>query len=256
MLDIISTTSAPGDKLPDMLDFPPTENSNGTVASNLGHPASIEDIKAACAECAAYNGGEGFFGREWDGRVERLLKPAYTGLVLVADDPDRLAIAVRHSKVETTKATLKNPALIFVKMTARPNDKAQMKLCSGWAEILNEARAENVSVEGFVAWVKERNERRQRPGMANKRLEPNGAQDLNQLKLRLTGPDGCIHEILVLTPAVHVALTEALKAPGPRSERVQQVANSLHAFADELKAKEASMNGSDAGPAVADVTQT
>lgn len=232
--------------------FPPTENIGETETSPLGRPATIEQIKSACAECRAFGGGEGFFGRKFEDRVLHLLLPAYKGLVLVADDPDRLTVAVRHSGLKTTKATLKNPALIFVKMGARPRDTAQDKLCSSWAEILNEAHAEPVAVEDFVAWVKQRKERR---STADKSPEPKGTQDPPQLKLRLTGADGPIDQILELPLAVHAALAEALKAPGPRSERVQLVANSLLAFAGELKANEASMDGAGAG-AAAEVPQT
>lgn len=256
MFDSVTTEAdAASDRRSGTSVFPAQENIAKVDTSGEASLDGFQQIKNACAECKAYGGGEGFFGRKFDDRVLRLLLPAYKGLVLVADDPDRLAVAVRHSDLKTTKATLKNPALIFVKMGARPQDTAQDKLCSSWAEILNEARTAKVSVEGFVAWVKERSARRERPGTADKRAAPMGTQDANQLKLRLTGADGPIDEILVLPPAVYSALTEAMTAPVPRSERVQRLADSLHAFASELKANEASMDGA-GKDAVAEAIQT
>lgn len=242
MIDVIVPERAAENAPPtETAVFPPTENIGGTETSPPGRPATIEEIKAACAECQAYGNGEGFFGNQWNDRVVGVLLPSYKLLTLVADDPDRLGIAMSQSGVKTTKATLKNPSLICINIAAQPHDTAQRKLCSGWAQILNEARASNVSVERFVAWVGERSERRQPCSSENKSAEPKSTQDPNQLKLCLIGADGPIDEILVLSPATHAALTDALTAPGPRSERVQLVATSLQALADELKANEASV---------------
>ncbi|TXM97126.1 hypothetical protein FV242_32340 [Methylobacterium sp. WL64] len=245
MLDNIARETDAGNDLPSGTSvFPTQENIAEVGASSGGSQDSFQQIKNACAECKAYGGGEGFFGRKFDDRVLRLLLPGYKGLLLVADDPDRLAVVVRHSEVKTTKATLKNPALIFVKMGAKPHGTAQDKLCSNWADILNKARAERISVEEFVPWVMKRDALRQRLGVANKRPKPTTTQDLNQLQLRLTGADGPIDEILQLPPAVHATLLDALKKPGLQSERVQRLGRSLLTLADELKLVEGESSSS------------
>jgi len=234
MNDTMSPRAAEDDPPAETNVFRPAENSGETEVSLTSRPATIEEIKAACAECQAYGGGDGFFGRQWDDRLMGLLLPSYKLLKLVADDSDRLGIAISQSGVKTTRATCKNQALICINIAAQPSDTAQRKLCSGWAQILNEARTANVPIEGFVAWVKGRNEHRQTSSLANKPAKSKGLQDPNQLQLRLTGADGPIDEVLPLPPAAHATLLDALTAPGSQSERVQRLGHSLLMLADEL----------------------
>ncbi|TXM94968.1 hypothetical protein [Methylobacterium sp. WL116] len=214
------------------------ENISQAIPFNNNRQATIEEIKTACAECQAYNGGEGFFARQWDDRVWELLVPSYKLLCLVGNDAVRLGIAISQSGLKTTKATLKNEALICVNITAQPHDTAQRKLCSSWAQILNEARSVPVSVEGFAVWVKTRSKQQSSSPAARKCTEPSGTASTNQLKLRLTGSDGPVDEILALPPLVHAELLDVLTTPCPQSERVQRVAKSLMALADQLKAAE------------------
>lgn len=159
-------------------------------------------------------------------------------LCLVGNDPLRLGVATAQAELKTTKATEKNPPLICLYITAQPRDTTQRKLCSGWAQILNEARALPVPVDSFAEWVKTRDKKRAPSGAAIKCTEPSGTAGANQLKLRLTGADGSATEILALPPLVHGELLDVLTTPCPQSERVQRLAKSLLVLADELKMAE------------------
>lgn len=216
--------------------FLPSENFSAADTPDVGRLVTFEDIKAACAECKAYGGGEGFFGRQWNDRLVNLLLPSYKTLRLVGDDPHLLAYLISQSGVDATKRTRKNPALVCVKITARPRDTAQMKLCSTWAVILNEADAANISVEGFAEWVKTKFERRPRSEKTEKRAEASRTEETSQSKLGA--------ETLSLLASIHSEVRDVVKMPGSDIERLQWVIASLQARLDDLKAIQEGPNAS------------
>lgn len=219
--------------------FAPDENFDKLNQTPNVKADIIEEIRAACRECKSYGNGEGHFGNEWHERLLELLHPSYKVRLLIADDPDRLAIVIRMSGVKTTKASRKNASLICVAVTARPQDTPQRKLCSSWAEILNEAYAKGISLEEFVEWVKSRNKRRTDANTASTPTEPRSVTENKiQPKLRLTGVDGRRDEILSLPSSVHAELLDAMRAPCAQSERVERMAMSLLTLAEELKTAE------------------
>lgn len=220
--------------------FLPDENSDTRNHTPYVKLDIIEEIRTACHECKSFGNGDGFFGSQWHERLLELLHPSYKVRLLIADDPARLAVVIHLSGMKTTKASRKNASLICIGITAQPQDIAQRKLCSSWAEILNEAYAEHISLKGFVEWVKSRNKRRPRADTVSNAAEPRSTAEENpsQLKLRLTGADGRRDEILSLPSSVHAELLDAMRAPCSQSERVERMAMSLLTLAEELKTAE------------------
>ncbi|GAB6843691.1 hypothetical protein HNR00_001217 [Methylorubrum rhodinum] len=216
--------------------FQSAENLDKTKPTPVIELGIEEEIKAACEECAAYNNGEGFFGNQWADRVLGLMLPSYKLLTLVGNDPELLDIAIKRSEVETTAATRKNPALVILKIAARPTDTAERKLCSGWAKILNEALTSKIPVEQFVEWTKEPKE----PGSkeTNKRDGQKKEVKPNQLTLRLSGTEKRVEEIFPLPVAMYPTLVAALTTSGPQSERVLRLGQSFLRLAKDLEKAE------------------
>ena len=221
--------------------------------------STIAAINEAYAACRAVGGDDGFFGDSWKRRVNELLLPSYGLLLLTHDKPAQLARVARLGGIKTTRATEKNPALIAIKLGARPGDTHEEKLCSDWSTVLRCAQAQQIAVEAFLGWVAnttvaecKREVAAQRraaklaagaapraragaPASENLSSSDSGAP---RLVLRLLGADGPAEEAVELPEVVYPTLLAALTEPGARSVLVERLGKSLLLLADELRMAE------------------
>ncbi|MET7244398.1 hypothetical protein ABZT49_13590 [Methylobacterium sp. EM32] len=260
MLDTIPSLPADenSNRAPDLLVLNENLVDRPLTAPTDEH-STIVAINEACAACQAIGGDDGFFGDSWKRRVNELLLPSYGLHLLIHNDPDQIVRVAREGSIKTTKATEKNSALIAIKLAARPDDTHEEKLCSDWATVLLFAQSEQITVEGFPAWVEnvtvaeckrevaaQRRAAKLAAGTAPRaRAEAPASEGLGssdseapRLELRLLGADGPAEEAVELPEVVYPTLLAALTEPGARSVLVERLWRSLLLLADELRMAE------------------
>lgn len=205
------------------------------------HP-SMTPIDAAYDACRAVGGGLGLSGNRWMERLLEVVQPGYWLFYLTHDKPAELARLARLAAIRFTAATEKNPALLCVKLAARPKDADQDRLCSEWSTLLRCALAQNIAPDDFVAWVKTTTVRECKAMIARENAAARAKSGLPQRKRSRAQPDGTpvdgvaaatgdLGDMLTL---IQTAVLDALTAPGSDAERRERAAASLRSFADSL----------------------
>lgn len=232
---------------PPPLAFGPTEKSLDRTAPT--QPADADDaspaatpIDAAYAACRAVGGGHGAFGNAWTERLHEIVHPSYGLLRLTHDQPAELARLARLAEIPITAATEKNPALFCVKLAARPKDTDQNKICSEWSTLLRCALAQNISSDGFIAWVRTTSIRECKATIARENVaarakagQPPQKRGRAQLEgAPVEGIATAAGKLSDLMTSIETAVLEALTAPGSEAERRERVIASLRDFADSL----------------------
>lgn len=205
-------------------------------------PMAVSPIDAAFAACRAVGGGHGVFGNPWMDRLHQVVRPAYGLLCLTHDKPDELARLAYRAKVRFTAATEKNLALLCVKLAARPKDTDQDKVCSEWSALLRCALAQNISADGFIAWVgtttvgecKATIAREKAAARAQAGQPPRKRGRARLDEARADGTLGSAAELSDVLASIQTAVLDALTAPGSETERRERVIASLRGFADSL----------------------
>lgn len=205
------------------------------------HP-SLTPIDAAYAACRAVGGGLGLSGNRWMERLLEVVQPGYWLLCLTHDKPAELARLARLAAIRFTAATEKNPALLCVKLAAQPKDTDQDRLCSEWSALLRCALAQNISPDGFIAWVGTTTVRDCKAAIARENAAARakaGQAPRKRSRAQLEGApaDGVVAatgELGDMLTSIQTAVLDALTAPGSEAERRERVIASLRDFADSL----------------------
>lgn len=212
----------------------PTDAKNALV--------TVSPIDEAFTACRAVGGGGGAFDNAWMGRLHEVVEPSNRLFHLTHDKPAELARLAHLAEIRFTAATEKNPALLCIKLAARPKDTDQDKVCSEWSTLLRCALAQNISPDDFIDWVGTTTVRECKAIIARENAAARAKSGQPQRKRSRAQPDGTpvdgvaapngdLGDMLTL---IQTAVLDALTAPGSDAERRERAAASLRSFADSL----------------------
>lgn len=224
-------------------------------------PGAASPIDEAFDACRAVGGGEGAFGNAWTERLTELVQPAYRLLGLTHDKPAELARLACLANIRFTEATKKNPALLCVKLAARPKDTDQDKVCSEWSTLLRCALAQNISPNSFIAWVGTTTVRDCKAAIARENAAARAAagqapRKRGRAQLEGAPADGgapATGELGDMLTSIQTAVLDALTAPGSEAERRERVVASLRSLADSLASSKVIEAGSGSDDAAGEV---